>query len=646
METALKTEKKQVDSRHRELAAGQRRARQRESLLGLLFVSPATLVMLIFGLFPVIYGFFISMQGGIIIPEGFIGLDNYFRALGSLAYLVALVIALMFVIAGYILFRTPFTAMRAGRGDFYRYLIPGFIAGPATLILLGLLFTDNMALALFPGLMLVIALALYAYLEARQHSGLNYIIGSWGAATLIIAALLLTLYTFAELYSIADPSLNVIAQAIGTLGRSSNRYQYIAPLIGQFAALAVAVLAVLGVYGLQLARRRIDPTRYPGRYSLLGLLRWVLIAVIIGAIVYVLGALELLRATLNAFGRVKTEDLAALTTVKPADLVSHALIWPQVFTLLLGAFLIGLAFAMWASASRQETTPGMITRFVIAILLMIGGWLFIGELPNAAAGGDSQFYDSLLRTATYALLTVPVQLGLGLLLAYLLFHEVTWGKSLFRIVYFMPYVAPTVATATVFAVIFSLRDESPANQIMHLLGLPSQEWLRTTRGVFQIGAQLLGGPQTQLPSFLVGPSLPLVSAIIYSIWVFSGYNAVIFLAGLGSVPREMYEAAQVDGAGRWANFRHITIPLISPTTFFLTILAIIGTFKAFNHIYVLRSEAARGAMDTATVYIYDLIREGAESRSYAAAASFVLFGIILIMTLIQNRLSKDQVFYG
>jgi len=121
---------------------------------------------------------------------------------------------------------------------------------------------------------------------------------------------------------------------------------------------------------------------------------------------------------------------------------------------------------------------------------------------------------------------------------------------------------------------------------------------------------------------------------------------VIFLAGLGAVPREMYEAAQVDGAGRWTNFRHITIPLISPTTFFLTILAIIGTFKAFNHIYVLRSTAARGAMDTTTVYIFNMIREGSQPRSYASTAAFILFGIILILTLIQTRVSRDQVFYG
>ncbi len=631
--------KKNTDLTQQALMAGQRRARQREAMLGILFVAPATLAMLIFGLYPVLYGFFISMQGGIVIPEGFIGLDNYFQALGSLAFLLSFAIALVLVVVGYRLFRTPFAAMLGGQGDFYRYLIPAFIAAPATLALLGLFFSNNLAFAATPLVLLIIALALYGYLETRQHSGLNYIVGSWGAVTLILAAVFLVLFTLAEMSSMVTPTLDVFRKTV-----SYNKY--IVPLEWQFAALGIAVLGVMAAYGLQRVRQQLDRDRHPGRLLALAAARWLMIAVVVGTVVYITGALELLRGTLSAFGRVSPDKLAALTSAKPADLVRQALIWPQVFTILLGISLIGLAYTLWSSATRRQTTPGMLGTFGIAILLMVGGWLFIGELPNAAASGDAEFYLSLLRTATYSVATVPVQLGLGLLLAYLLFHEVTVGKSFFRIVYFVPYIAPTVATATVFAVIFSLRPESPANQFMQLLGLPPQQWLRDNRGIFEIIVQTIGGRQTQLPSFLVGPTLPLTAAIIYSIWVFSGYNAVIFLAGLGTVPREMYEAAEVDGAGRWANFRHITIPLISPTTFFLTILAIIGTFKAFDHIYVLRTESARGAMDTATVYIYNLIRQGSQPWSYASAASFVLFGIILVLTLIQTRLSRDQVFYG
>src|SRR5579859_6214440 len=105
-------------------------------------------------------------------------------------------------------------------------------------------------------------------------------------------------------------------------------------------------------------------------------------------------------------------------------------------------------------------------------------------------------------------------MGLGLILAYLLFHVVTIGRGLYRMIYFIPYIAPVVATAAVFSVIFSLSNDSPANQFMHLLGLPAQQWLRKPTGIFQIIAQLIGGPAVHLPSFLVGPSLPLTTAIL------------------------------------------------------------------------------------------------------------------------------------
>src|SRR5258708_5647659 len=289
----------------------------------------------------------------------------------------------------------------------------------------------------------------------------------------------------------------------------------------------------------------------PGKAFVFGLLRWIMLAASILLILFDLRALELLRATLVG---VRPEKLAALTSVKPEEFVQRIMVWPEVFSILLGIALISISFLFWSNAAKRDTTPGMLGMIGIAILFMIGGWLFISQLPGAAVNGDTEFYQSLLRTATYSLLTVPTQLGLGLLLAYLLFYEVRRGKSFYRVVFFIPYIAPTVATAAVFSVIFSLSSDAPANQFMTLFGLPQQQWLRSTQGVFQLVAQWIGGRQTQLPSFLVGPSLPLLSAIIYSVWVFSGYDAVIFLAGLGAVPREMIEAAQVDGSGRWANF--------------------------------------------------------------------------------------------
>lgn len=570
-----------------QLAVGQRRSQRRESLLGLLFVAPATILMLVFGLFPVLYGFLISMQGGTILPQGFVGLDQYYKALGSLAYLLMLAIALSLIIGDYFLYRAVSKEMRAGKGNSYRYA---------------------------------------AY--------------SVGIAAILLTAIILIGFTFREIAQQVAPIYAILSNTV------SGTAKVIVPLEPQFIALPgiVAGAAIFVFAGI--LRQRIDAVHEPGKASLLSLIRWVMFAVTSLLLLFEIAALELLRGTLAAFGRVTPEKLAEFTTLKPAAVVEQAYIWPDVVTLLLGMALIAWAGWLWIRAAKRETSVGMLLTFGCAILFMVGGWLFIGELPHAAATGDEAFYQSLLRTATYAVLTVPLQLLLGLLLAYLLFNEVKWGKAGFRIIYFLPYVAPTIATAAVFAMIFSIRPQSPANQFLTVFGLPPQEWLRDPKGVFELIARGIAHKDVQqLPPFLVGPSLPLLSAVLYSVWVFSGYNAVIFLAGLAAVPREMYEAAQVDGAGRWSHFRYITLPLISPTTFFLTILSIVGTFKAFNHLYVLRRTDSRGALDVATVYIFDIIRERGH-RPYAAATSFVLFGIILILTLIQNRLSRDQVFYG
>jgi ABC-type sugar transport system permease subunit len=126
------------------------------------------------------------------------------------------------------------------------------------------------------------------------------------------------------------------------------------------------------------------------------------------------------------------------------------------------------------------------------------------------------------------------------------------------------------------------------------LGLDTLGWLNEPTGIFQ----LMAGSSVTLPAWAAGPSLSLVVIIIFGIWSFVGFNTVIFLAGLGGIPTSLYEAASIDGAGRWAQFRHVTLPLLSPTIYFLTLYAVIGTFKAFNHIYVLRSPAALGTADT------------------------------------------------
>ncbi|HID85226.1 MAG TPA: sugar ABC transporter permease [Anaerolineales bacterium] len=116
------------------------------------------------------------------------------------------------------------------------------------------------------------------------------------------------------------------------------------------------------------------------------------------------------------------------------------------------------------------------------------------------------------------------------------------------------------------------------------------------------------------------------------------------LAGLGNIDREINEAAAIDGASGWQIFRYVTLPLLSPTTYFLSVIAVIGTFKAFNHIYVMREAAALGTMDTFSVVIFDTFFTDTR-YGYASAMAFILFAIILLLTYFNNKIQGSRVFY-
>jgi len=276
--------------------------------------------------------------------------------------------------------------------------------------------------------------------------------------------------------------------------------------------------------------------------------------------------------------------------------------------------------------------------------------LFAVFLPYFAGSGDRGMFNSLRVTVWYSLGTVPVQLCLGLLLAVLLNQPVP-GKQVFRVIYLLPYIVPSVAAAAVFERLFSLRPESFANQVLALLGAQPLQWLLEPKGIFYLlsGQTLAQNAVHPVASYWLtwaqGPSLALVSIMFFNWWVFTGYYALIYTNGLANIPRQLYEAAQVDGAGRATVLFRITIPLLSPTTYFLTLLGIIGTFKAFAHIYVLRQPAARGEVDPMSVEIFFTFFR--KSRfGYAAAMSLVLFVIVLALTLIQRRIMKKRVHYG
>ena len=115
---------------------------------------------------------------------------------------------------------------------------------------------------------------------------------------------------------------------------------------------------------------------------------------------------------------------------------------------------------------------------------------------------------------------------------------------------------------------------------------------------------------------------------------------------MGSISPELYDAAKIDGANAWRQFRHITLPLLSPTTFFLVLIATIGTFQAFTQVFLMRRPGAYDSVDTMNLYIYNEIRNQNPDYAYGTALAFVLFAVILTLTLIQNRVASRRVFYG
>ena len=304
--------------------------------------------------------------------------------------------------------------------------------------------------------------------------------------------------------------------------------------------------------------------------------------------------------------------------------------------------VLAIGYAIWYWASRQQSTLKLALGIVSATVFIAGGVWLATIWPVVSMDSDADFYQSLSVTIWYSLGTVPVQLAVSMILAYLLFQNIK-AKGLFRVIFFIPYIAPAVATAGIFQAMFSLRDASLGNRMLDALGGEPVRWLQEPDTAIAALGQTFGIDSLSHVTF--GPSLALIVVILYNIWVYVGYDTVIFLAGLGNIPFTLYEAGEIDGASRWQLFRHITFPLLSPTTYFLSVISVIGTFKAFNHIYVLRTPAAQGTIDAASVHFFVTFQR-ASRFGYATSMAIMLFIIILILYLIQNRIAARSVHYG
>lgn len=235
-----------------------------------------------------------------------------------------------------------------------------------------------------------------------------------------------------------------------------------------------------------------------------------------------------------------------------------------------------------------------------------------------ALWNDPIFRQVLGNTGYYVLLAVPLQMLLGLLCALGLNRGVP-GQAFFRVVYFLPVVTSTVAAGLVWAWLFN-----------------------SNFGLINMGLSLFG--VTDLPKWLVSSKWAMPAVIAVSVWQGLGYAMVLFLAGLQNIRQDLYEAAALDGATGMRRLWHITLPLLSPMTFFVLIISIIGSFQVFELVYVMTKAGPANATNTLVFFIY---QNGFMfyQMGVASAAAMVLFLIVLTLTLVQYRLQDRWVHY-
>lgn len=263
-------------------------------------------------------------------------------------------------------------------------------------------------------------------------------------------------------------------------------------------------------------------------------------------------------------------------------------------------------------------------------------WLY----DNAIRSPD--FWRALSTTFTYVIVTVPLEIALALVLAALLFQKMR-GRGVYRTVYYLPYVTSFVAAAAVFFWVFHPQF-GLVNDALAIFGIGPQRWLDEPDGLFEIMASAVG---VKLPAWAAGPSLALVVISLVTVWHYLGYQIVIFLAGLSSISPEYYEAARLDGANERQIFTKITLPLLSPTTFFVFTVASIGVLRSFDSVYVL-TNGFGGPLDTTRTVTLLVFKTAFQQAQFGlgAALAFILTLIILLFTLIQFRVLGRRVHYG
>ncbi len=258
---------------------------------------------------------------------------------------------------------------------------------------------------------------------------------------------------------------------------------------------------------------------------------------------------------------------------------------------------------------------------------------YVGSSNYAFCLTDETFLHSLWNSAKYSLLSVPFGMALGLAVA-ILVNQKLRGISIFRTIYYIPAISSGVAIAMLWIYVYLPETGLLNSMALGLLG----EHGRLTPMV----ASMLGKPDWHLASidFLNSTQWAMIALAFMSGWVGLGPKMVLFLAGLLGIPQSLYEAAELDGAGRWRSFVSVTLPMLAPTTFFVLVTSTIGALQVFTPVYMM----TKGGPDESTNVVgYQIYQEAWVTfhTGLAAAESFVLLALIAVVSLAQFRMMKS-----
>lgn len=274
-----------------------------------------------------------------------------------------------------------------------------------------------------------------------------------------------------------------------------------------------------------------------------------------------------------------------------------------------GLLVIGLFFLLPIAASLLLS----FTDFDIYAIADLANIRLAGLANYAALVRDPLFWIAMRNTFYFVLVGGPLTIGVALAVALLLQSRLARWRGLFRTIFFAPYVTTLVAVAIVFRYVYHPRF-GLLDRALGLLGIAPIDWL--------------GDPRWAMPAI-----------ILLAAWKNFGYAMILFIAGLQAIPESLYEAARLDGAGAWATFRRITLPLLSPTFLFLGVMTTIGYFQFFAEPYVMTAGGPLNATLSVGLLMY---KQGFRwwNMGYAAAISFVIFLVILAATSIQFTFAR------